>query len=111
MDFATRLKELRQSKHMTQARLASVLHYGSSAIANYESGRNTPRISDLIRIADFFQVPIDDIVGREFAGIEGDEGKLLQGYGKITTRQKRLVMEIIACFLEEEEKKGQITGN
>lgn len=107
MNFATRLKELRQSKHMTQAKLASVLHYGSSAIANYESGRNTPRISDLIRIADFFQVSIDNMVGRDFSDLNlgQEERNLLNGYTKISDRQKKVIQELMQCFLDEAERK------
>ena len=36
------LKELRKEKNLTQIELASILHYGYTAIANYENGRNQP---------------------------------------------------------------------
>lgn len=41
-----------------------MLHYGYTAIANYESGRNEPSIRDLIRLADYFQVSVDYLIGR-----------------------------------------------
>ena len=40
--FAQNLKRLRKQKGFSQAQLASLLHYGSTAIANYEAGRNEP---------------------------------------------------------------------
>lgn len=64
-DFAKNLRTLRLSCHVTQAELAKALGYGYTAIANYESGRNEPSISDLTRIADFFQVSLDALVGRK----------------------------------------------
>lgn len=64
-DFAKNLRVLRQKKGMTQRKLGKVLHYGSTAIANYESGRNEPSFDDLIRLADFFDVSVDELLGTE----------------------------------------------
>ena len=51
-EFAENLKRFRKSKKLTQTELGKMLNYGSTAIANYESGRNEPSIDDLIKIAD-----------------------------------------------------------
>lgn len=59
MEFNERLKHLRKEKHLTQRELASILNYGSSAISNYESGKNQPSISDLKIIAQYFNVSLD----------------------------------------------------
>lgn len=63
MEFKTRLKELRKERKLTQVRLGSKLNYGYTAIANYESGRNQPNISDLIKLANFLQVSVDYLIG------------------------------------------------
>ena len=55
---------LRKSRKVSQTRLAKVLGYGYTAIANYESGRNEPSLGDLRRIADFFDVSTDYLLGR-----------------------------------------------
>ena len=47
MEFKDRLKALRKEKKLTQVKLGEMLNYGYTAIANYESGRNQPSISDL----------------------------------------------------------------
>ena len=64
-DFGKNLRLLRLQRKLTQEKLGSVLHYGSTAIANYESGRNEPSLDDLIRLADFFDVSADALLGRE----------------------------------------------
>ena len=46
-DFPQILKTLRQSRKVTQSKLAEALGYGCTAIANYESGRNEPDIDTL----------------------------------------------------------------
>lgn len=63
MKFKERLKELRKEKKLTQTKLASELNYGYTAIANYESGRNQPNLSDLIKLANFLQVSVDYLLG------------------------------------------------
>ena len=59
MEFKDRLKALRKEKGLTQSRLGELLNYGYTAIANYESGRNQPSISDLKKIAAVFDVSMD----------------------------------------------------
>lgn len=62
-EFKTRLKQLRKEKGLSQQKLASVLGYGSTAIANYESGRNQPSIPDLITIAKELNTSTDYLIG------------------------------------------------
>ena len=59
MEFKDRLKQLRKEQHLTQVKLGQMLNYGYTAIANYESGRNQPSISDLKKIARIFNVSMD----------------------------------------------------
>ncbi len=59
MEFKERLKFLRKQKNITQGDLAQILNYGYTAISNYESGRNEPSITDLKKIAEFFDVSMD----------------------------------------------------
>lgn len=59
MEFNERLKNLRKEKQLTQRELAAILNYGSSAISNYESGKNQPSISDLKIISQYFNVSLD----------------------------------------------------
>ena len=59
MEFKNRLRDLRTEKKIPQNDLAKVLNYGCTAISNYESGRNEPSISDLKKIAEYFDVSMD----------------------------------------------------
>ena len=63
MQFKDRLRMLRKEKKMTQVRLGKMLNYGYTAIANYESGRNSPSIEDLKKIASIFNVSMDFLLG------------------------------------------------
>ena len=59
LEFKERLKSLRKERKLTQSALGSILNYGYTAISNYESGRNEPSITDLKKIAEFFDVSMD----------------------------------------------------
>lgn len=58
-----RLKDLRTKKHLTQSQLADALGVSKQAISQYENGIRTPK--DYEQIADFFNVNLDYLLGRE----------------------------------------------
>lgn len=61
--FSERLRMLRKQRGVTQAELGKILQYGCTAITNYESGRNQPSLQDVIKLADFFDVSTDFLLG------------------------------------------------
>ncbi len=59
-----RLRELRRARNMTQLRLAIELNTNQNTISRYESGEREPGIAELIRLADYFNVSVDYLIGR-----------------------------------------------
>lgn len=59
-----RLKELRIERHMSQLRLALELNTNQNTISRYETGEREPGLSELIRLADYFQVSTDYLLER-----------------------------------------------
>lgn len=59
-----RLKEIRKSKGLSQLKMAMDLHMGQNTISRYETGEREPSITELIKIADYFNVSIDYLVER-----------------------------------------------
>lgn len=64
MKLSERMKELRMEKHLRQEDAASGLEISMSAYCRYEYGQREPTASVLIRMADFYGVTIDYLVGR-----------------------------------------------
>ena len=60
-----KLKELREEKGLFQKDIAQHLNKTITCICDWERGRTEPGIDDLIRIADFFNVNVDYLIGRE----------------------------------------------
>ena len=59
-----RLKELRISKGISQLKLAMDLSMNQNSISRYENGQREADYATLIRIADYFDVSIDYLLGR-----------------------------------------------
>ena len=59
-----RLKEIRKAKGVSQLKLALDLNTNQNTISRYETGEREPGIAELVKIADYFNVSIDYLVGR-----------------------------------------------
>lgn len=66
MDFSERLKQLRLLLGCTQSQMADLLEITARGYRNYELGAREPELSTLIKLADYFEVSLDDLVGRNF---------------------------------------------
>lgn len=64
MAFANRLKELRKRKKVTQAELASHLGIDNTTVSKWEKGIYEPNIENIKKIAEFFGVSTDSLLGR-----------------------------------------------
>jgi len=63
--FATRLRELRTEKKLSMKQLAQQVKTTDGAISNWENGVNEPKMSNIIRLAQFFEVSADYLLGLE----------------------------------------------
>lgn len=58
------LAELRKDKHLLQKDLADFLNISIGTVSNYETGAHEPDFETLCKLADFFQVSTDYLLGR-----------------------------------------------
>lgn len=61
------IKYLRKEKDWTQQELADELGVKRPQIGSYEEGRADPRIQTLIKLSDFFNVTIDDLLSKDLS--------------------------------------------
>lgn len=62
--LASRLMEQRTLAGYTQEEIASLLGISRSTYAAYETGRNEPDITTLIKLATLYKISLDYLVGR-----------------------------------------------
>lgn len=58
-----RLKEIRQEKKLSQKDLTKKLNISQQAISLYEKGDREPKLETWQKLADFFNVPVDYLLG------------------------------------------------
>lgn len=62
--FAQIVREYRIAASLTQAELAEKLKTTQRKVSYWESGKIEPDLDTLIAIAEFFDVSLDDLLGR-----------------------------------------------
>ena len=62
-DLGTRLFRYRSQNRFTQAQVASSVGITRQRYSNYETGRRTPPPVILSRLADLYQVTVDQLIG------------------------------------------------
>ena len=60
-----RLKELRLNSKQSQATIANYLSISQPAYANYERGVREPDYATLVKLANYFDVSVDYLLGKE----------------------------------------------
>ena len=97
-EVAQRLKSLRESVGVSQAKLAALMGATQASVNRYENGQSSPPRKIVRWDADFFDVSLDYI----FARTEQPEGKLYEHKPKvveaITQDNKELRQFVDMCF-------------
>lgn len=96
--FGEILMQLRQEKHLSQAELGHIIYVSGGTISNYEK---------LVRLADYFNVSIDYLLGRStsklspdvFAQTVSDDttvGDVIQSLQRLSPARKRAACTMVA---------------
>lgn len=103
------LKELRESKEMTQAELSKALKISPSTVGMWEQGRRQPDCEMLKRIADYFNVTADYLLGRDVKGgsLSKTQSTLLSNFDMLNNDGQDLIMGMLGSLKLSHSKKRQ----
>ena len=100
-----RLKKLRQSRNLSQQKLAEEFHTSQQSIWKYENGISEPDIYTLRRLANYFNVSVDYLVGNsDILGkadliteqqLSSDESLLIQQFRTLPRKTQLLIRELV----------------
>lgn len=85
------LRDLRKKSGLTQIQLCEALNISQATLWGYETGAHEPDLSTLIKIADYFGVSVDCLLGRKentIPELSDEESELLALFGKMSHAQK-----------------------
>jgi len=76
LDYADNLRDFllryRAKYGLSIEDLSEKLKIQPQTLKSYEEGTNTPHFKNLIAIADYFKVPLDELIGRTVKGKRND---------------------------------------
>ncbi|CAM4455202.1 helix-turn-helix domain-containing protein [Paenibacillus tarimensis] len=102
-----RLRELRKARKMTQEQVAAYLNAAKSTISQYENNINEPDLETLVKLADWFGVTIDDLLGRSLYDQRPDSGSsnsLLME--RLTEDEEEYLKESLAMYRRFRSKQS-----
>ena len=71
--YKNRIRDLREDSDLRQTDVSKATGIDQKTLSNYETGKTSPDSYALIRLADFFGVSIDYLVGRTEIDIKSKE--------------------------------------
>lgn len=99
MNFQERLKELLEIRGLKYNTLSQKTGIPVTTLSNYINRGSSPTITQLSILADFFNVSIDYLIGRE-----DDFGNLVSADSSLTTEEWELVRSYRNCDRLDKEK-------
>ena len=90
-----KLKELREQKKITQTQLSKEINVPLITYTKYENNIRTPSLEVLIKLANYYNVSLDYLVGRQFTNelgyLDPQQTMAVQGYLKLNPANQRNV--------------------
>lgn len=105
-----RLAEIRKNRNFKQTDLAEKLNVSQQVISNIERGVTAPDIEQLKKIADIYNISLDDLVGREFWGDDADdvERRIISYIKQMDDEGKELSLGLLSQVAQH---RGNNDGN
>lgn len=104
------LKSIRIKKHLTQADVASYLGIARNTYTQYEQGLHKVPPEILCKLADFFGVSVDELLGRTpqlFDDARIERPEILELFEKLSLSEQQQVIGYIKGLLyQHEQSKG-----
>lgn len=95
--FSVRLRDLRKERQLTQDDLSARLDLTKQAVSQWERGIREPDFATLEKIADFFGVETDYLIGRTAApaALNQTERSLIAAFRDLSPAEQRLILRSV----------------
>ena len=109
----SRIKLLREEKRLRQDELAKILDVSPSAIGMYERDEREPNDVITLKLADFFNVTTDYLLGKsDNRNVENDKEHLkidlsTKEYKNITEEQKKQIEDFAKFVLKDNKEQDK----
>ncbi len=100
MEFSDKLRTLIEDRNFTQKRVALDLNIAPSTMGGYVQGSSEPDFATLVRIAEYFNVSTDYLLGKPSdKTTDADEEELLRIYRSMKEDYRRIYIKQGKAFI------------
>lgn len=103
-----RIRQTRKEHKITMKDLGEIIGVAESTISMYETGNREPDLRTLSQIADYFQVSVDYLLGRDEKSPSERKGKWINVYGSIAAG---IPIEAIEDIVDQEEISEEMASH
>lgn len=93
-DIGKRIKELRETHHLSQTELAKLCGSNQATVAKTETGKTAPSLKLLMGLAEYFDISMDYLCCRT----DHPEGKLFECKPRMKATSEDMKQFIEMCF-------------
>lgn len=113
MEFKYRLRNLRDELKISGEELGNILNVGKSTISMWENGKNMPTAAMIQKLADYFQVSTDYLLGKSDIRNINNENEdyriafddIGKDYAELEDSEKDMIKTMIKAFKDKHQKK------
>lgn len=110
-----RIRDLREDRDLTQENLCKELNMHKTTYTNYEQGKHTVPLDFAVLLADYYNVSVDYIAGRNdyprsvaFSKLTPDEEMIIKMFMRLSERNKGKVEQFMEQLYEKQlERKSK----
>ena len=115
MSFGETLRALIEERGMTQKELTARFNVAPSTLSCYVQGTREPEYATLLRLADYFGVSVDYLLGHHGNAGETRQEELLRVFRNLTPAQREVYLDQGKAFLrlnarQTKPSSGSISG-
>ncbi|MCI8604751.1 MAG: helix-turn-helix transcriptional regulator [Ruminiclostridium sp.] len=96
------LAQLRKQKKLSQVELGKILGVAQNTLCNWENGKREINNDSLLKLADFFDVSIDYILGRNVDNLSEDLIILNRNAKKLSPENRKKLLDVAKAMFGEE---------
>ncbi|MGE4275586.1 MAG: helix-turn-helix domain-containing protein [Lawsonibacter sp.] len=109
MNYGARAKDWITDHDIKQKKLAREFHVTEAMFSNYLNGRNDISVDLLVKIAQYFHLTVDYLVGLSEdpdppMHLKKEERDLIENYRFLLKEQQELILQNI-CFMQEQNHR------
>ena len=109
MHYGSRAKDWITDHDITQKKLAKEFHITEAMFSNYLNGRNDMPIEILVKIAQYFHITTDYLVGLSDSPLPAiqlsrGERELVETYRSLSKNQKELITGLLRLMREQNQR-------